>query len=316
MQKGVRIMQITKQNRKFIISVIMTLMLIASMMPGMAFAQSEVEGYNVEITSAPTSMTTADSTATLTASTTKPEGSTTAVHIDWSSSDTSVATIGKHKGTLTPRGAGTVTITARLVEGAEPSDGGGTGNSPCTGTTLATDTVVVNITEAAYGYQGEGGNTMLMEKLAGADVETGDITVGPMDTYNSKNAYNNTIEDPLTSTDVTVQDISSEPYIPSTINGITFGYTMSAGINNFKVDTFKTYMNDIAVYDAAGTTKVADIKYVGFANRIVTIAVDADNLDENRTYTLRFGPSVCGNNPAKNLNCYVDFEFVYGGNAQ
>ena len=58
-------------------------------------------------------------------------------------------------------------------------------------------------------------------------------------------------------------------------------------------------MNDIAVYDAAGTTKVADIKYVGFANRIVTIAVDADNLDENRTYTLRFGPSVCGNNPAK-----------------
>ena len=43
-------MQRTKQNRKFIISVVMTLMLIASMMPGMAFADT---GSSVTITNPP-----------------------------------------------------------------------------------------------------------------------------------------------------------------------------------------------------------------------------------------------------------------------
>lgn len=288
-------MQRTKQNRKFIISVVMTLMLIASMMPGMAFADT---GSSVTITNPPETAKIGIET-TMTADYTIEEGVT--AHLDWSVEDgTGSAFIGKHNGKLVGNTAGTVTVTASLktgtgTGGSGDGTGGGESTEPCPGEVIASHSVTVTILENAdYGYQGEGGNTLLLEQVSGTDLDSDDVTFwGITENFNDKNLYNNEIY----------------PTVTATNNTISFGYTMSAGINNFKESTFNTYKGDINIYNADTGAFATEISYGGFANRIVTINADVSSLSAGN-YILRFGPSVCGNNSAKNLDCYIDFEFT------
>lgn len=287
---------IRKSNKRVIVSIIMALMMALAMMPGMAFADT---GSTVTITNPPATAKIGIETI-MTADYTIEEGVT--AHLDWSVQDgTGSAFIGKHNGKLVGNTAGTVTVTASLrtgegTSGSGDGTGGGTGGStePCPGEVITSNSVTVTIlANSDYAYQGEGGNTLLLEQVSGTDLESEDVTCWGTDTFNGKNRYNNEISSTITATN----------------NTISFGYTMSAGINNFKPETFATYQDDIGIYDSNGTTKLAAVSLGGFANRIVTINADVTGLSDG-DYILRFGPTVCGNNSAKNLDCYIDFLFT------
>lgn len=274
-------MNVARSNKNLIASVIMALMIVMAMMPGMAFAaEGDATTGSISSVTAPTTVS-AGNTAVVKADFT----ANGTAHIDWSivNPDSSVATINKHQGELTAVSEGTVTVKATLHAGAKEQTGSGT---ECSGAVLDTKTATVTITAAqAYGFQGEGGNTLKV-------TDPTDITYISMSSLNGKKLYHNEIN-----TDIVANN-----------NTISFGYTMSAGINNFKEATFNTYKDDIGIYNADGT-KVAPITFGGFANRTVTINANVSSLQDGE-YTLRFGPSVCGNNVDKNLNCYLDFAFV------
>lgn len=278
---------VRKANRNVILSVVMTLMLIAAMMPGMAFA---AEGYGVTITG-PTTATT-NEVVTMEKEITTPNDE--AVHVDWvilENGTTADATISLHNGKLTATTAGTVVVEARLIAGAAPTPGTGGGQGqPCDATPLATDTCEVEVSSAVqYGFQGEGGNTMMLKNPSA-------VSYVRTDTLSGLTRYNNRITAPVTATN----------------NTITFGYTMSAGMNNYDDTVFNRYANDIGIYDQDGTTKLASVEYGGCENKIISITADvSDNTKfvNGGTYILRFGPSVCGNNSSKKLGCYIDFQF-------
>ena len=86
------------RNKKFIVSIIMAMMMVLAMVPSMAFATSEVAGYDVSISGSHNVLT--GTNPELTANITQPSGTT--VHVDWSSSNTNVATISTHNGGITP----------------------------------------------------------------------------------------------------------------------------------------------------------------------------------------------------------------------
>ncbi|MCO7121532.1 Ig-like domain-containing protein [Ihubacter massiliensis] len=273
-------MNLAKSNKRIIVSVVMALMMVMAMMPGMAFAQSVVAGYDVAIQNPGTILTGTNPRAA--ADITQPAGTT--VHIDWTSSNKDVATIGIHKGNITPVAKGTTTLTATLREGEAP---GGTGTGPsgdCTGTILATDSITVTVEESTtYGYQGTGGNTMLM-------VTPDNITGGVL----TAEGYDNIINDPVALTANTSCD---------------FTFTLSAGINNFQSANFiANSLPHIKVLDTSkeqvpGTT----VTYKSFASPNITIKVSG--LESGETYILQFGGDVCGNNTSRKLGVPVNFQF-------
>lgn len=293
---------INRSQRK-VIALVVGMLMVLAMMPGMAFADT---GSSVTITNPPTSVRTGVDTYMTSSYTTDYEGT---VHIDWTvENKTGTATIGKHNGKLVGGAAGTVTVTATLrtgeaAGGTGTGTGGGNGNVACTGEALASSSVDVTVLAAqTYGYQGEGGNTLLMEQVNGTDLGDSDVEFWEITTAaDGLNVYNNTIV----------------PTVTATNNTISFGYTMSAGINNFQPSKFATYKNQINIYtydsenETIGTELVAGIALNNFSSstRIVTIDADVSNLTNGETYVLRFGPDVCGNNDAKKLGCYLDFQF-------
>lgn len=283
-------------SQKKVIALVLGMLMVLAMMPGMAFADT---GSSVTITNPPTSVRTGVDTYMTSSYTTDYEG---AVHIDWTvENKTGTATIGKHNGKLVGGAAGTVTVTATLrtgeaVGGTGTGTGGGNGNVACTGEALAASSVDVTVLAAqTYGSQGEGGNTLLLEKVNGTDLGDSDVEFWEITTAaDGLNVYNNVIVPTVTAT---------------TDNTISFGYTMSAGINNFQESTFtEVYQSDINIYDAETGALVTGIDYGGFGNRIVTITANVKDVPAGN-YILRFGPSVCGNNIAKKLGCYLDFQF-------
>ena len=277
-------------NKKIIVSVIMSMMMVLAMMPSMAFAADAATGsvntMNVPVTLNAGSQTTVSATYTA-------DGD---AHIDWSvTNGTGSATINKHKGQLTAVSEGTVTVTATLVTGAQPSSGGGN-QQGCGGTAIATRSATVTVNPAAaYGFQGEGGNTLKL-------TSPGNVTFTGMGQQNGLNVYNNKINTALTA--------DSNGYI-------YFDYTMSAGINNFKESTFNYYADQIVLLDAAGK-KVdgVNVVYAGFTSPNVKIKFNTNIGTEEEPeylsgkYTLQFGPKVCGNNTGKKLNCYLNFDFT------
>lgn len=272
-----------KARKKLFLSIIMSVMMVFAMMPAMAYADDATTGSITSI-DAPLTLN-AGSQTTVTATYTANGDA----HIDWSVTDgTGSATINKHKGQLTGVSAGTVTVTATLVSGAQPSSGGGN-QQGCGGTAITSSSATVTVDPAtAYGFQGEGGNTLKL--TSPSDVSF----TGMGQQINGKNVYNNKIN-----TAVTAED---DDYI-------YFNYTMSAGINNFKQSTFNEYKSDIVLL--SGNTKVADAVYAGFTSPNVKIKFNAAGLSSGK-YTLRFGPSVRGNNVNKTLNCYLNFDFTLG----
>ena len=272
-------------NKKIIVSVIMSMMMVLAMMPGMAFAADAATGsvdtVNVPVTLNAGSQTTVSATYTA-------DGD---AHIDWSvENGTGSATINKHKGQLTAVSEGTVTVTATLVTGAQPSGGSG-GQQGCGGTAIASKSATVTVDPAAaYGFQGEGGNKLKLTSPS-------DVTfTGMGQQINGLNVYNNEIN-----TAVTVED---DGYI-------YFDYTMSAGINNFKESIFDYYAGQILLLDSQGKeVENTRVEYSGFTSPNVKIGFAGTDLNANTTYTLQFGPNVCGNNKDKKLNCYLNFNFT------
>lgn len=270
-----------KAKKKLFLSIIMSMMMVLAMMPSMAFAADAAAGsvdtINVPVTLNAGSQTTVSATYTA-------DGD---AHIDWSvTNGTGSATINTHKGQLTAVSEGTVTVTATLVTGAQPSGGGGN-HQGCGGTAIATKSATVTVNPAAaYGFQGEGGNTLKL-------TSPGDVTfTGMGQQVNGLNVYNNSIED------VTVDD---DGYI-------YFEYTMSAGINNFKPSTFEGYKSEIMLLD--GNVKVDEaVEYVDFNSHNIKIKFKVGTAASG-DYTLQFGPKVCGNNTGKKLNCYLNFDFT------
>lgn len=278
-------------NKKIIVSVIMSMMMVLAMMPGMAFAADAATGsvntMNVPVTLNAGSQTTVSATYTA-------DGD---AHIDWSvENGTGSATINKHKGQLTAVSAGTVTVKATLVTGAQPS--GGSGNQQgCGGTAIASKSATVTVNPAtAYGFQGDGNNKLKL-------TSPGNVSfTGMGQQINGLNVYNNKIN--------TVVTADSNGYI-------YFDYTMSAGINNFNQDIFEGYKSEIILLDAAGK-KVdgVNVVYAGFTSPNVKIKFNTKIGTEEEPeylsgkYTLQFGPSVRGNNVNKTLNCYLNFDFT------
>ena len=276
-------------KKKLILSVIMSMMMVLAMMPSMAFAADAATGsvntMNVPVTLNAGSQTTVSATYTA-------DGD---AHIDWSvTNGTGSATINKHKGQLTAVSAGTVTVKATLVTGAQPS--GGSGNQQgCGGTAIASKSATVTVNPAtAYGFQGEGGNKLKL-------TSPGDVSfTGMGQQIGGLNVYNNEIN-----TAVTVE------------NGyIYFDYTMSAGINNFKEDTFNNYAEQIILLDADGNQVGKSAEFDSFTSPNVKIKFETNIGTEedpeylSGKYTLQFGPSVRGNNVNKTLNCYLNFDFT------
>lgn len=269
-------------NRNVIVSVIMTLMLIAAMMPGMAFA---AEGYGVTITG-PTMVLTGTNPQ-MTADVTQPEGSVT--HVDWVSSNKNVATISVHKGKITPKAEGTTTITANLMEGEAPTGTGGGSGSPCEGTPLATASITVEVEQAAtgeYGFQGTGGN---MLKMLNLNITPGNLT---------DEGYLNMINDLITLSEGTCE----------------FEFTMSAGMNTFNAEKFiENNLPYIQILDMSGQP---------VAGASVTMNEDTcfDPTDKGITitvkdltsgmYKLQFGAEISGNNADKTLGVPITFQFM------
>lgn len=275
-------MNVTKRsNQRVIISIVMALMIALSMMPGLAFAQSVVAGYDVAIENPGTVLT--GTTATMNAAIIQPSGTT--VHIDWSSSDKNVATVGQHKANLTPKAAGTTTITATLREGEAPA-GDGTPGQECTGAILATDSITLTVQEStAYGFQGTGGNSMKM-------MNPSNIIGGALTT----SGYNNFISDAMALTN----------------RSCNFTFTMSAGMNNFQQAKFEAnslpYIKvlDTSLKEVSGAT----VTYVKNNATDKTITISANGLTAGNYYIVKFGEQVCGNNADRNLGVPVYFTFV------
>lgn len=275
-----------KAKKKLFLSIIMSMMMVLAMMPSMAFAESVVSGYDVSVTGSHNVLT--GTNPQLTAEITQPDGTT--AHVDWSSSDTSVAKISNHKGKITPVGTGTATVTATLREGEAPTGTGtGTGGN-CSTAVLATATFDITVIQSTgYGFQGTGGNTLKM-------LEPSNITGGILE----GGGYRNQINDK-----VTLSGSSCD-----------FKFTMSAGVNNFQHDKFKNqsipYINIIDGYgDVVDGTKVELKGGNGdFDSQTNGITITVSGLDAGGTYILEFGAGVCGNNASKKLGVPVQFIFT------
>lgn len=280
----------TRKNKKFIVSIIMAMMMVLAMMPSMAFADTaNIDGttYTSTITIADPGTIPRGASVPMTYSHTTNYSGT--VHVDWTVEDSDgSATIDRHQGNLIGVTAGEVTLTATLKTGEA---GTGSGNQTgCSGEELASTSITVEIVNSdTYGYQGLGGNTL---KMLSPVTPTAAGTTNKTVNGTQYTVYNNNM------TGVGVSN-----------NQCLFGYTMSAGVNNFKEDTFNTYANQITIapVDSSAVSSTPAIAYDSFDSTTKTIYLKATNLEAGKAYTLSFGPNVCGNNPDKKLGCYIEF---------
>ena len=223
-------------------------------------------------------------------------------HIDWTSSDTSVATISKHNGVVNVVNAGSVTFTATVMDGAKPSgngSGGGNGSNCTASSGYETATITFTVAQSStYGYQGTGGNTMLLTTLDGNAVLAANVAAGVLYNGTTIIGYDNTVNAP------TAEEGS-----------ISIDFTMSAGVNNFQPTNFNTNCAgqiSIQQHSSGGWTSFCGINNVTSANfdsstHIITIYPSVD-LPVGK-YKITFGSNVCGNNVNKKLGVPVSFTF-------
>lgn len=306
-------MTLSKRKGKSVLAIVLSVVMMLFMIPMMAFAD---DGYDVLVNwTYPTNgspltlysggSATLQATATVTDSNTY---ETVDNHIDWSTTDTSI-TVGKHSGRVTVNSITdtTATVTGTIREGLQQS-GYGNPNVTCPGDVIDTFTLTINIiANSSYTYQGEGGNTMMLTLPSGATR----VSYTPATSSSSEDArYLN---------DITGLTLATETV--GTTTYYKFGYTMSAGINNFKQSTFNTYAGAIQIFNAvqadgtgnydtiSGSAVVSSATFLSFSSPNIYIGFPVASLTSGNHYILRFGPSVCGNNSAKRLGCYIDFMF-------
>lgn len=223
-------------------------------------------------------------------------------HIDWTSSDTSVATISKHNGVVNVVNAGSVTFTATVMDGAKPSgngSGGGNGSNCTASSGYETATISFTVAQSStYGYQGTGGNTMLLTTLDGNAVLAANVAAGVLYNGTTIIGYDNTINAPT-----------------AEAGSISIGFTMSAGVNNFQPTNFNANcVGQISIqqYSSGNWTSFCGINNVSSTNfdtatHIITIYPSSD-LPVGK-YKITFGANVCGNNVNKKLGVPVSFTF-------
>lgn len=311
-------MTLSKRKGKSVLAIVLSIVMMLFMIPMMALAEN---GYvfDYDIINPPSGTMTlyTGGSATIEATAEVWDSSDQSVdcHIDWSSTS-SLITVGKHSGRVTVTGAssGTAIVTGTVRTGLKQS-GYGDPSLICPGTVAGTFTVTINVvTNGTYGYQGEGGNTMLLTSPSGATL----VSYTPATTSTSEDArYLN---------DITGLTLATETV--GTTTYYKFGYTMSAGINNFKQSTFNTYAGAIQIFNAvqadgtgnydtiSGSAVVSSATFLSFSSPNIYIGFPTASLTAGNHYILRFGPTVCGNNTAKKLGCNIDFMFqVPGGNS-
>ena len=291
-------MQRTK-NRS-VVAFLMALMMLTSMLPLVVVADTPLTISSPR--DANSVIYTGDS---FTLTVTSPDFSnSTTNHIDWTSSDTSVATISKHNGVVTVVNPGSVTFTATVMDGAKPAgngQGGGQGQNctPSTGYETATISFTVAYTDT-YGYQGTGGNSMLLTALDGTSVTSSNIMAGIIYVSGTStiSEYYNTINN-----------------VTATAGTVSFGFTMSAGVNNFQPTNFNNNcVGQISIemyyggtwYSAGGISNVTSSNF-NSTTHVITI-YSANTLSVGH-YRITFGANVCGNNVNKKLGVPVVFEF-------
>ena len=292
-----------KVRNRSVIAFLMALMMITSMFPLIAVAATPL---TISSPYDDGSVIYTGDSFTLTVSSPDFSNSTTN-HIDWTSSDTSVATISKHNGVVTVVGEGDVTFTATVMDGAKPTgtgQGGGQGSN-CTAS-IGYETASISFTAAAttnYGYQGTGGNTMLFTALNGTAVSTSNIRAGivhnPAGTAIIR--YENEIANTITATAGTV----------------SFGFTMSAGVNNFNVNNFNANCAGEITIEKYNASTRNWVSYCGInlvsssdfdpVTKVITVTA-SQSLVAGK-YKITFGPNVCGNNSSKKLGVPVTFVF-------
>lgn len=306
-------MTLSKRKGKSVLAIVLSVVMMLFMIPMMAFAD---DGYSVQLslinppngaslTLYSGGSTTLQATAIVTDLS---SDETVDNHIDWSTSDSSII-VGKHSGRVTVNSITntTATVTGTIREGPKQS-GYGNQNITCPGAVIDTFTVTINIiANSTYTYQGEGGNTMMLTLPSGATR----VSYTPATSSSSEDARY-------------LNDITGQTLTTQTVNGTSyykFGYTMSAGINNFKQSTFNTYAGAIQIFNAvqadgtgnydtiSGSAVVTSATFLSFSSPNIYIGFPTASLISGNHYILRFGPSVCGNNSAKKLGCYIDFMF-------
>ena len=280
----------------------MALMMLTSMLPLVVVADTPLTISSPKL--ANTTIYTGDS---FTLTVTSPDFSnSTTNHIDWTSSDTSVATISKHNGVVTVVGEGDVTFTATVMDGAKPTgtgQGGGQGQN-CTPST-GYETATISFTAAAttnYGYQGTGGNTMLFTALNGTAVSTSNITAG---------IIHNTAGTSIIRYDNTINTVTA------TAGTVTFGFTMSAGVNNFQPTNFNNHcVSEITIQKYNSSTHawgshcgINNVTSSDFNSTTHVITITSSSSLPVGHYRIIFGANVCGNNVNKKLGVPVRFEF-------
>lgn len=226
-------------------------------------------------------------------------------NLDWTEG---TANISKHRGVLTPVTPGWIKVTAYLSDGAlpEPGHGGGNGNLCPGATVLASVTLKIENTKA-YGFQGNGQNSMKM-------VTQNTIRVDSETTENGFKKFNNTIVDPVSLTNGTAD----------------FTYELSAGGNQpwngstFLVDC---HTNQLKLYDGSGTDISANHIAVEFDASNHRFTATLSGLSPNCTYKLTALPGMRsmskneqnwgsgngggnGQQGGKMINCYIEFTFT------
>lgn len=274
-----------KSNKKIILSIVMALLIALSMMPGMTFASTQAEpGHKGAIAIAADSIAIAPLTSTVQVGdritmTAQTVTEVSPFHVVWSSSNENVASISKKKAELVGMAPGTATITATLMTGADDTEG----------TVLATDSVNVTVTaNEAYGFQGIGGQMMKI-----TNQENIVVTQIVKDGTGAITKYINTITDKV-----------SAPTVE-------FDFTMTAGMNNFNEDTFKTVsLPEIKILNADGSSTGISPGYVGYTASTKTIKLNVTGLTKGASYILQFGAKVQGNNSSKTLGVPIEFNFT------
>lgn len=224
------------------------------------------------------------------------ENTEAAYHVDYAitntDDNTGAATINKHSGILTPSEAGTVTVTAYLLDCEQPSQ---VSSTPCYDeNVIATATKTVTITDNTgdYGFQGND----LQIKL-----DTTQYTVS-VDPSSTSSAY--------------VNNVSG---ITAVGGVVSIDYSQNYGIGNRSIGQYASLnAGKITLKDASGEVvrSLGTNMSLSLADETVktdiTLMFSTAGLTSGETYTLVFDPTyIAGNNQASQLGASVSFVFGF-----
>lgn len=212
---------------------------------------------------------------------------TTCQHIDFkitnTATDTGSATISKHPGVLTGSSAGTVTVTAYLVNAVQQP---GVSGNPCQ-TPIASATKQVTITpQNAYGYQG---NDLMIQMTSFSPA---------FNSYSSSTGYSNSLTNVTATNDV-----------------ISFNYLQNYGIGKNTISQYQALnAEQIVLKNSSGTI----VKRLGNgitlaqqgSSKTALIANVASTGLASGVYTLSFLPDYVAGNETSYLDTTVSFQFT------